>query len=345
MLISNSVKDTKKDILILHTGGTLGMDLKGEPTDASTFTEQLRHYAPRIFEIANISVEILFNKDSSNISPGDWTAIATALDAHMDHWDAFIIIHGTDTMAFTASALSFMLQNPPKPIILTGSQRPLVDSRSDAPRNLIYSVELAAQSPFNEVCIFFDSLLLRGNRSKKVSISSFGAFNSPNFPPLAKAGVGTEFTPLTPMAGEYKFNPKIDPSVVNVTLFPGAKIPTIEFFTKNKNKALVLQAFGPGDIPTTPANVMALLEDLRDQKIPVLICSQAVNGRVNPQLYEAGRKALSAGAISTSDMTWESAITKAMFLLGQNLSYEEFKIQFAQNLAGEINDEKYIHHS
>ena len=343
MLFMKAVKDNKKDILILHTGGTLGMDLKGEPSDASLFLERVKKYAPRIFEIANISVEIVFNKDSSNIVPEDWAAIATSLDAQMDKYDAFIVIHGTDTMAFTASALSFMLQNPPKPIILTGSQRPLMDARSDAPRNLIYSVELATRSPFNEICIFFDALLMRGNRAKKISIPSFGAFDSPNFPPLAKAGVSTEFFPLQPSAGKYKFNPKMDPSVVNLTLFPGANIPEISFFKKYKAKALILQAFGPGDIPSKPADLISLLEELREHKIPVIICSQAINGRVDPHLYESGRKALEAGVIPASDMTWESVITKTMFLLGQKLSYSEFKDHFVANLAGEISDEKFAH--
>ena len=338
------MKDSKPDILIIHTGGTLGMDLSGEPGDESTFKDTLKSHAPRIFEVANIAVEILYNKDSSNMTPGDWAALATALDAHMDNYDAFIVIHGTDTMAFTASALSFMLQNPKKPIILTGSQRPLMDARSDAPRNLIYAVELATRSPFKEVCIFFDSVLLRGNRAKKVSIPSFGAFDSPNFPPLAKAGVSTEFIPLVEQHGEYRFNPKVDPSVVNISLFPGAKIPDINFFLQNQAKALVLQAFGPGDIPTSSSNVMTLLDELKNHKIPVVICSQAITGRVNPELYDAGRKALAAGAISASDMTWESAITKCMCLLGQKLSYEDFKTAFARNLAGEITDEKFAHH-
>ena len=220
----------KKKILLLHTGGTLGMGLTGKPKDQSSFINSLKQYAPQIFEIADIYLEILFNKDSSNIVPGDWSAIATTLDAKMDDYDAFIVIHGTDTMAFSASAISFMISNPKKPIIFTGSQRPLVDARSDAPRNLVYAVELACEARFKEICIFFDSVLLRGNRSKKTSIPSFGAFESPNFPPLAKVGVSTEFTPHQIFEGPYSFDPRVHTQVFTLTLAPGAPLPPPQFF-------------------------------------------------------------------------------------------------------------------
>jgi L-asparaginase len=224
----------KKNILILHTGGTLGMELTGKPSDATRFKENIQKYAPQVFDIANVQVEILFNKDSSNFIPTDWSAIATTLDAHMDSWDAFLITHGTDTMAFTASALSFMVQNPRKPVFLTGSQRPLLDARSDAPRNLIYAIELAAQGRFNEVCLFFDALLMRGNRAKKTSIPSFHAFESPNFPPLAKAGVSTEFVPHQRLQGTYHFDPRICSNVDSISFFPGLQLPPRRLLYKKR---------------------------------------------------------------------------------------------------------------
>jgi L-asparaginase len=326
----------KKKVLILHTGGTLGMDLTGEPADADRFKERLIKYAPRIFEVADVDVEILFNKDSSNIRPTDWVALARRLDASMEKWDAFVVIHGTDTMSFTASALSYMILNPTKPIIVTGSQRPLMDARSDAPRNLIYAVELAVEGRFNEVCVFFDSLLMRGNRTKKLSIPSFGAFDSPNFPPLAKVGAHTEYAHTSLPAGPYSFDPRLETRVASVSLFPGFDVETFFSLTEKNIKGLVLQAFGPGDIPLGEGSVAHLIRHLTEHGIPTVICSQALYGRVDLNMYETGRAALNAGAISAQDMTWEAALTKMMILLGHGCSLQTFRSRFQKPLAGEL---------
>lgn len=340
----NSSDAPKKKILILHTGGTLGMELTGKPSDASKFADNIRRFAPQVFEVADVQVEILFNKDSSNFLPTDWSAIATTLDARMDDWDAFLITHGTDTMAFTASALSFMLKSPPKPIFLTGSQRPLLDARSDAPRNLIYAVELAAQGRFKEVCLFFDALLMRGNRAKKTSIPTFHAFESPNFPPLAKAGVSTEFTPHQPLEGSYRFDPRISANVDNISFFPGMQLPPVSYFVDKGTNAVVLQGFGPGDLPSKPGGPeMSFLAELKEAKVPAILCSQAIYGRVDPDLYEAGRRALEWGVIPAGDMTWESAMTKAMILAGRKIAYEDFANEFKRSFAGEISNEKDAH--
>jgi L-asparaginase len=326
----------KKKVLILHTGGTLGMDLTGEPGDAARFKERLLKYAPRIFEVADVDVEILFNKDSSNIRPTDWVALARRLDACMEKWDAFVVIHGTDTMSFTASALSYMILNPRKPIIVTGSQRPLMDARSDAPRNLIYAVELAVEGRFKEVCVFFDSLLMRGNRTKKLSIPSFGAFDSPNFPPLAKVGAHTEYALTSLPAGPYSFDPRLETRVASVSLFPGFDVETFFSLTEKNIKGLVLQAFGPGDIPLGEGSVAHLIRHLTEHGIPTVICSQALYGRVDLNMYETGRAALNAGAISAQDMTWEAALTKMMILLGHGCSLQTFRTAFLRPLAGEL---------
>jgi len=328
---------SKKNILIIHTGGTLGMDLTGEPGDADRFKERLLKYAPRIFEIANINVEILFNKDSSNIRPSDWIAIARKVDESMNKWDAFVIVHGTDTMSFTASAMSYMITNPLKPIIFTGSQRALVDARSDAPRNLIYAVELAVEGRFKEVCIFFDSLLMRGNRSKKLSIPSFDAFDSPNFPPLAKVGASTEYSDTVLPAGPYAFDTRLETRVASVSLFPGFDVETFFSLTEKNIKGLVLQAFGPGDIPLGEGSVAHLIRHLTEHGIPTVICSQAPYGRVDLNMYETGRAALNAGAISAQDMTWEAALTKMMILLGHGCSLQTFRTKFLAPIAGELS--------
>jgi L-asparaginase len=331
---------SKKKILIIHTGGTLGMDLTGEPSDATRFKERLLQHAPRIFEIADIDIEILFNKDSSNIRPSDWITLANKIHHSMAKWDAFVVVHGTDTMSFTASALSYMLISPSKPIILTGSQRPLMDARSDAPRNLIYAVELAVEGRFNEVCVFFDSLLLRGNRSKKLSIPSFGAFDSPNFPPLAKVGAGTEYAQIAPLDRDYAFDPRIETRVASVSIFPGFDVETFFSLSDRNIKGLVLQAFGPGDIPLGEGSVAHLIQHFTEHGIPTVICSQAVYGRVDLSLYETGRAALNAGAISGQDMTWEAALTKMMVLLGRGCSPQNFRSHFLHSLAGELSEIK-----
>lgn len=325
---------------MLHTGGTLGMNLQGAPEDGPRFLETLRQHASRAFELADISVEIVLNKDSSNISPADWITIGRRIHDRMSEWDAFVVTHGTDTMSFTAAALSFMLEGLPKPVVLTGSQRPLTDPHSDAPRNFISAVEIAASGRIKEVSIFFDSLLLRGNRAKKVSVPSFGAFESPNFQPLAKTGMKTVFTPevMPPPARAYRFDPRCETRVLSVPVFPGFDAEMLFPLVERGVRGLVLQAFGPGDIPSGGGAVAPWIRTLTEHGIPTVICSQAVFGGVDLDLYETGRAARDAGAISAGDMTWETCLVKMMLLLGRGLSWGPFRGEFARNLAGELSE-------
>lgn len=328
----------KKNILILHTGGTLGMDLEGSPQDSEVFLRVLKTYAPQMFDLAEIKIEIMFNKDSSNMEPKDWIVIARRIQERMDAFDGFVIIHGTDTMAFTASALSFMLKNVPKPIVLTGSQRPLKDLRSDAPRNLTNAVEIATQGKVSEVCVFFDSSLIRGNRAKKISIPSFKAFESPNHPVLASVGVKTEYYPHSIPGGSFEFDPRIETRILSIPVFPGFDPEIFTALVKKGVKGVVLQAFGPGDIPLKGKAIVSMIRGLLEQGIPTVICSQAVFGRVDLNLYETGRAARDAGAISSGDMTWETSIVKMMILLGRGLSISAFRTQFQKNLVGELTE-------
>ncbi len=330
-------QSAKKRICILHTGGTIGMTLSGS-AGAENFLMALRKYVPRIFDIAHIHFEILFNKDSSNMVPRDWIELGKKLHSQMNEWDAFVITHGTDTMSFTAAALSFMLQNVPKPVILTGAQRPLEDPKSDAPRNLLYAVEIAAEAVVKEVCVFFDSVLIRGNRSKKVSIPSFSAFESPNLPALAKVGVKTEYNNSPLPRGPYSFDPRIETSVLCLTLFPGVDAEVFLKLIHSGIKGVLLQAFGPGDIPMEEKSVLHFIRSLTERGIPTVICSQALFGSVNLSLYETGRAAAESGAISAGDMTWETALVKMMVLLGRGYSLEPFRKLFEKNLAGEIQE-------
>jgi len=327
---------TKKKILVLHTGGTIGMTLDGSTVGSEHFLAAIKQHVPRVFEIADISLEIVFNKDSSNIMPKDWITLAKKLNESMNQWDAFVITHGTDTMVFTAAALSFMLQHFPKPVIITGAQRPMSDARSDAPRNFLNAVEFAAEGLINEVCIFFDSHLFRGNRAKKISVPSFRAFDSPNLSPLAQVGAKTDYS-ISPLpAGRYSFDPRIETRVLCLPVFPG--LDTELFFSMAEVKGVVLQAFGPGDIPLGELSVVHFIRNLVERGIPTVICSQAIYGAVNLKLYETGRAAAHAGAISAADMTWECALVKMMILLGRGLSLQPFRDQFTKNIAGELSE-------
>ncbi len=314
------------------------MDLEGSPQDSEVFLRVLKTYAPQIFDLAEVSIEVMFNKDSSNMEPRDWISIARKIDSLMSLYDGFVVIHGTDTMAFTASALSFMLCNCPKPVILTGSQRPLRDLRSDAPRNLTNAVEIAARGEIKEVAVFFDSALLRGNRAKKISIPSYKAFESPNLPPLATVGVKTEYFPQKLPVGPYLLDPRIETHVISLPLFPGINTELLNGLLHKGVKGVVLSAFGPGDIPMGEQSIVQLIRGLVEEGIPTVICSQAVFGRVDLNLYETGRAARDAGAISACDMTWETSIIKMMVLLGRGLALQAFRTQFQKNLSGELTE-------
>lgn len=315
------------------------MTLHGRTDDPDHFLSLLQERAPRIFEIANVGVEILFNKDSSDMAPGDWVGLARRIHELQDQWDGFVVTHGTDTMTFTACALSFMLKGLHKPVIFTGSQLPLADSRSDGPRNVIHSFEIAASGRVREVCVFFDSLLLRGNRSKKISIPSYNAFASPNYTALAKVGVHVEYQEVLPPpeALIYEFDTRIETHVVSLNLFPGINAELFIRLFDQGVKGMVLNAFGPGDVPTEDRSVVKLIEHATSKGIPTILCSQAIFGTVDLELYETGRAALRAGAISARDMTWEAVIVKTMVLLGRGLSGADFKKMFFTNLAGELS--------
>ncbi len=294
----------KKKIKIIHTGGTLGMKLTGNPEDKDLFLSNLKTHVPQIFELAETHVEILLNKDSSNIHPGDWVRMAKRVVELSASYDAFVITHGTDTMSFSAAALSMMLLNLGKAVIFTGSQKTLSDPRSDAPRNLIHSVEIAASGKINDVCIFFDSSLMRGNRAKKVSIPSYKAFTSPNFPPLAEVGVHIDYHPSPLPMGAFHFDPRVETRVASLSLFPGINTELFSGLIDRGVKGVLLQAFGPGDIPLGEQSVVHLITSLVERGIPTVICSQAVFGAVDLSLYETGRAAERAGAISAKDMTF-----------------------------------------
>lgn len=329
-----------KKILLLHTGGTLGMneDLGKRVFVPPEFAHDIHEHVPQLEQLADIDVEILFNIDSSDIGISHWQQLADRVHKNIDRYDGFVIIHGTDTMVFTATALSFMLKNLPKPVILTGSQRPLSMIRNDARNNLINAVELAT-SGINEVAILFSNRLFRGNRCKKISINEFDAFSSPNYPILAQVGLNIEMEDhlLLKPGGRFELLTAFDNRIACMRAFPGAQREYYRGLLKTDVRAVVLEAFGSGNIPLDGKGLLSFIKACTQDGRIVVINSQCIQGSVDLHRYGGGKQALEAGAWSAGDMTVEATMVKLMFLLG-NHPGDPRKIQadFAESLAGEI---------
>lgn len=327
-----------KKILLLQTGGTIAMDIEGrEPgLDDEKFSGILLKTMPELSTIASIETEKLFFEDSSDVTPDHWKLIAKKIEQRYNDVDGFVILHGTDTMAYTASALSFCLINLGKPVILTGSQVPMSNIRSDARRNVVNAVELATQ-PIYEAAICFNDSLYRGNRSTKMSIGDFDAFASPNFDILAQAGTELHLkqTWEDPLH-DLQCNPVFSDSIRVVKLFPGLNPQRLLPPDPANTKAIIFETFGSGNFPMNDRyNLLPFMKTCRDAGCHVIITSQAPYDAVNLNMYASGREAKKLGALSAGDMTIESTITKTMYLLGCELTDEMFKNQFMKNLAGE----------
>ena len=274
----------------------------------------------------NLNVDLnyisLCSIDSSNMSPSVWSDLARCIASHYDEYDGFVVLHGTDTMAYTASALSFMLENLTKPVIFTGSQLPIDQLRTDGKENLITAVEIAAKKePVPEVAIYFSGKLLRGNRTTKQSADAFRAFESFNYPCLAEAGVDITYYPermlkpdfSKPMVPHYE----LDNNVIIFSLFPGIREDIIQHILHAPTlKAIVMRSFGSGNAPQQPWLLNALREGTEQGKVIVNI-SQCVQGAVQMSRYDCGYHLQQAGVISGRDSTVESAVTKLMFLLAR----------------------------
>lgn len=329
-----------KKILLIHTGGTMGMSPgKGEGVLSTQFIDEVFQYIPGVKDIAEIDFQSYFTVDSSNISVGHWINLGTVIADSMERYDGFVVIHGTDTMSYTASALSFMLNNLPKPVILTGSQRPLTAIRTDAKNNLINAIELATYD-IPEVCIFFDNKLLRGNRAKKTSIDDFDAFSSPNFPLLAEVGLRVEVkNNHRKPSGIFRLDKNFQNDVLCLRLFPGMNPQFLENISHSDVKVVILEAFGAGNVPVLEQSVIPFIRKMSLSGRLVAITSQSMNGAVDLHLYDCGKQALNAGAIACGDMTTEAAIIKTMYLLGQfDGAIQKVKNNFTLSLAGEITE-------
>jgi len=313
----------------------------GEPElDPETWGSLLQKEIPELSEIADLSVEKIFFEDSSDVNRYHWKLLAESIYQRYSRFDGFVVLHGTDTMAYTASALSFALQGISKPMIFTGSQVPMSNIRSDARRNLVNAVELATL-PVPEIAICFNDHLYRGNRSTKMSIGDFDAFASPNYPLLAEVGIDIRLSNFIAEPGhKLECNPEFDDAVHVVKLHPNLNPAFLNCIDLSLAKAVIIEAFGSGNFPRKgDYNMLPFVEKCRESDCQVILTSQAAYDSVDLSLYSSGTAAKKLGALSGGDMTMEATITKTMHLLSSDLADDQFKMQFEANLAGERNSD------
>jgi L-asparaginase len=331
-------------VCILHVGGTIAMtwSAQGYVPEAGYVEDYLRTMEelsrPDLPEWQLSRMEPL--KDSADMTPEDWLRIAAAVRERAEDFDGFVILHGTDTMAYTASALSYLLTGIRKPIILTGAQLPLADVRSDGREHLITSLILAGSAPIPEVCIYFGSTLLRGNRSQKVHNASFVAFSSGNYPPLADVGVRIEVhtrlvrsPPQRPLGLTQLLR---KPEVIAVQVFPGMTERGLRRLLEPPVEGVVLQTYGAGTFPASNTALLGAIRDAVERDVVVVNCSQCHSGQVQQHLYGTGAALADIGVVSGHDMTPEAALTKLYCLLAAGSSPAETRKRMGEDIACEI---------
>ena len=341
-------EEGKPSILLIYTGGTIGMIENKETGTLESFKFQhLEEHVPELKTFGYSISSIQFDPpiDSAEMGPDSWGKIVKIIAGNYSSYDGFVVLHGTDTMSYTASALSFMLENLSKPVVLTGSQLPIGMLRTDGKENLITAVEIAAakekgQPLVPEVCVFFENTLLRGNRTSKVSADNFNAFRSYNYPPLAHAGIHIKYdlAQVYHPASKKPLKPHflLDRNVVILKLFPGISPLIVETILNTPGlKAVVMETFGSGNA-IRKKWFLRMLREAVEKGIIIVNITQCIAGSVDMRRYETGHQLEEAGVISGYDSTTESALTKLMFLLGHNLSPTEVKEYMNCSLIGEI---------
>lgn len=331
-------------VYLANTGGTIGMNqsvngYRPEPGFLQKMLDQLPElHRSEMPEVVLEEYDPLL--DSADMNPRDWLRIASDIVRRYDEFDAFVILHGTDTMAYTASALSYMFKNLTKTVILTGSQIPLREVRNDARDNLISSLLIAAHIPVPEVCIFFDQVLLRGNRTQKVNANQLDAFDSPNFPHLGQVGVEMKFRRdliLPPAVEPMKVRPIADsPFVGQIRLFPGISTDIVRNFLRPPIQGLVMETYGLGNAPARNKELIEAIREASDRGVVIVSVTQCQKGTVHMPGYETGRILHQAGVISGLDMTPEAALTKLFYLFTLSLSPEDVRRLMQRNLRGEL---------
>lgn len=334
----------KPRVFIAYTGGTIGM--KKSPTG---YVPVAGYLAQRMSVMPEFQREEMPDYtiheyepllDSSNMSPLEWGKIAADIVTHYDAYDGFIIIHGTDTMAYTAAALSFMLESLGKPVILTGSQIPLVEVRSDARENLITAMILAAQFRIPEVCIYMNGRLLRGNRAQKVNATGFDAFDSPNFPVLGQVGVQIEVNwPLVLPASPFPCRLQAvrpQTAIAALRLFPGISANLVRRVVEMPLQGLVLETYGAGNAPSDNTTLLRALAQANERGTIIVNCTQCLRGRVDMDDYATGHALKEVGVVNGYDMTAEAALAKLYYLLSQDWTVDRVKRLMESDLRGEL---------
>ena len=350
-MMAHTAKGQKASILLLYTGGTIGM--KEDPVlqaltpfDFSQILDEVPELGKFAYRIDSFTFDPII--DSSDVEPSLWISLVRLIEERYDDYDGFVILHGTDTMAYSASTLSFMLEGLTKPVIFTGSQLPIGTPRTDGKENLISSVEIAAAKDDEghalvpEVCICFDNVLIRGNRSRKFNSDNFRAFRSEDHPPLAEAGISIRYNSALirkPVSWDERplFHTKLDTRVSILKIHPGITPGVVrDILLGEDTRAVIIETYGAGNAPSKDWFVSIVREASEKGKI-LLNVTQCVAGKVNMDLYATGKSLKAAGVINGYDSTTESALGKLFYLLGVFETNEEVKAGLEMDLRGEIS--------
>lgn len=343
------MKEKKASLLLIYTGGTIGMKINPEngtlcPFDFSQILDEVPELGKFAYKLDAVSFDPII--DSSDIEPAIWQELAEIISRKYNDYDGFVILHGTDTMAYSASALSFMLEGLTKPVIFTGSQLPVGVPRTDGKENLISAVEIAAAKDENgharvpEVCIFFNNRLTRGNRTTKLSSDEFRAFASPNIPPLAEAGISIKYNdPVIRKPSDWnsplEVHEKLDTRVGILKIHPGITPEVVgDILCGSSTRAIILETYGSGNAPSKPW-FLDIIRKAAESKI-LLNVTQCFSGSVNMDIYANGKALKESGVISGGDLTTEGALAKLFHLMGNYSDNKEVKGLLTENMRGEM---------
>lgn len=339
------MKKKKKLICIIYTGGTIGMvpSAKGYVPEPDSFYKTLNEFQdlhhPDVPDWELIEFSPLL--DSSDITVNEWNKIGKVIEENYEKYDGFVVLHGTDTMAYSASALSFMLENLSKPVVFTGAQIPLCELRSDGRDNIINSIVIAASDRISEVCLYFNGKLMRGNRSTKMSSDQFKAFSSPNSPLLADVGITINYHEISgkpKVQGAFRLQELGNIPIGVLKVFPGIQFELFESIMTEKLRGVVLETFGSGNIPSYNNALLPIIEKAYQSGTIIVVCSQCVRGTVSLGAYATSKALQDVDAVNGRDMTTEAAVTKLYYLYSKGLSKEEIKMEMSMNLRGELTE-------